>query len=483
MRVLHVASECYPLVKTGGLADVVGALPPALIGLGVDARILLPGYPAVLRGVPDLRVLADLPSPWAGAPARILAGRTADGVPCYVVDAPRLYDRPGNPYLDPQGRDWADNHRRFALLGWAAAWLAGEGAAWRWRPDVVHAHDWQAGLAPAYVALRQWPRPATITTIHNIAYQGVFPPSVLADLAIPPEAFRIDGVEYHGQIGFLKAGLWYADKITTVSPSYAREIQGPLGGMGLEGLLEGRAADLWGILNGVDYGVWDPATDPHLPARYSPEGLAGKAACKDALQAEFGLAREPAAPLFGVVSRLTQQKGFDLLLHAAVRLVERGGQLAVLGSGERGLEDGFKALAQRFPGRVGTVIGYDEALSHRVQGGSDVVVMPSRSEPCGLVQMYALRYGTLPLVRRTGGLADTVVDADGPALAGGSATGFLFDEAEVGALSHAIGRAIDLHRDRKAWRRVQRAAMAQDFSWTASARRYLDLYRILFPDI
>ena len=481
MRVLHVASECYPLVKTGGLADVVGALPAALLGIGVDARVLLPGYPRILDGLMGLRAVGDLPNPWGGAPSRILVGRTAEGVACYAVDAPRLYDRPGNPYVDPQGRDWADNHRRFALLGWAAAWLAGEGGGWRWRPDIVHAHDWQAGLAPAYIGLRQWPRPATVATIHNIAYQGVFPPMVLNELALPLEAFSIDGLEYHGQLGFLKAALWYADRITTVSPTYALEIQTPEGGLGMEGLLEGRAADLSGILNGVDYSVWDPATDPRLPARYTRDDLSGKAVNKAALQAEFGLAPDPAAPLFAVISRLTQQKGFDLLLHAAPRLVAQGAQLAVLGSGEAVLEEEFTALATHFPGRVGTVIGYDEALSHRVQGGADVILMPSRSEPCGLVQMYALKYGTLPLVRRTGGLADTVVHAGPGSL--GVGTGFVFDHADVAGLSWGISAAIELYRDREAWQRVQRNAMAQDFSWTASARRYLDLYRELFPDV
>ncbi|WP_207480732.1 glycogen synthase GlgA [Arenibaculum pallidiluteum] len=481
MRVLHVASEFYPLVKTGGLADVVGALPGALLGIGVDARLLLPGYPRILDGLSGIRVVGELPNPWGGAPARLLVGRTAEGVACYAVDSPRLYDRPGNPYLDPQGRDWADNHRRFALLGWAAAWLAGEGGGWRWRPDIVHAHDWQAGLAPAYIGLRQWPRPATVSTIHNIAYQGVFPPTVLNELAIPPEAYSIDGLEYHGQIGFLKAALWYADRITTVSPTYALEIQTPEGGMGMEGLLQGRAGDLSGILNGVDYGVWSPATDARLPARYTAEDMAGKAACKAALQAEFALDADPAAPLFGVISRLTQQKGFDLLLHAAPRLLAQGAQLAVLGSGEAALEEGFQALAQRHPGQVGTFIGYDEALSHRVQGGADVIVMPSRSEPCGLVQMYALKYGSLPLVRRTGGLADTVVHAAPGML--GAATGFVFDDADVQGLSWGFAAALELYRDPEAWRRVQRNAMAQDFSWTASARHYRDLYRDLFPDV
>lgn len=489
MRILHVASECYPLVKTGGLADVLAALPPAQAALGDDVRLLLPGYPAVLDGLDGARRVRDLSTPWTGpwTDTALVYGTAPSGVPCYAVDAPGLYRRPGNPYVDAEGRDWPDNHRRFALLGWAAAWLAGPEGGRRWRPDIVHGHDWQAGLAPAYLAFAGGARPGTVTTIHNIAYQGVFPAAVMDELRLPWLAFQVDGLEYYGQLGFLKAGLWYADRLTTVSPSYAAEIMLPEGGVGLHGLLSGRADDLVGILNGVDYGVWNPATDVHLPARYDAADMAGKAACKAALQAELGLEADPGAPpgapLFGVVSRLAEQKGLDLLLDAADRLIASGGQLCVLGTGDRWLEDGFRALAARHAGRCAVVVGYDEGLSHRIQGGADVVMLPSRSEPCGLVQMFGLRYGTPPLVRRVGGLADTVVDADAQALDQGRATGFVFDSPTSDALAEAMERAVSLYRDRAAWRRLQATGMAQDFSWAASARRYRDLYGTLFTEV
>jgi starch synthase len=482
MRVLHVASEVYPLIKTGGLADVAAALPAALLQIGVDARILVPGYPAVLEKMADLRHVRTLADPWTSGGTALMLGRTPDGVACYVVDAPEMYGRPGNPYLGPDGKDWPDNHFRFALLSWVAAWFAGADGGWRWRPDVVHGHDWQAGLASAYLTLGGGPRPATILTIHNIAYQGLFPASLLGPLQLPASSFAVDGVEYYDQIGFLKAGLFYSDRISTVSPTYAQEIQAPDGGYGLHGLLASRAGDLWGILNGVDYDVWSPDTDTSIVQRYDADNLDAKAANKAALQEEFGLEQRAEAPLFGVVSRLTPMKGFDLLLSAIPPLVEEGAQFALLGSGEGWLEEGFRALAEQFPGQVGVFLGYDEPLSHRVQAGSDVILLPSRSEPCGLIQLYGLRYGTLPLVRRAGGLADTVADAQDSAIDRGEATGFVFDNASVDELLSACRRALALWRDPARWRSVQRAAMAKDFSWTASARRYLDMYRSVYTD-
>jgi starch synthase len=482
MRVLHVASEVYPLIKTGGLADVAAALPAALMRIGVDARILVPGYPAVLDKLADLRPVRTLADPWTIGGTVLMKGVTPDGVPCYVVDAPEMYGRPGNPYLGPDGKDWPDNHFRFALLSWVAAWIAGEDGGRRWRPDVVHGHDWQAGLAPAYLTLGGGPHAATVLTIHNIAYQGLFPASLLGPLQLPASSFSVDGLEYYDQIGFLKAGLFYSDRITTVSPTYAEEIQSPDGGWGLHGLLASRAGDLWGILNGVDYDVWSPDTDPHIVQRYDADNLDAKAANKSALQAEFRLDVRADAPLFGVVSRLTPMKGFDLLLSAIPPLVEQGAQFALLGSGEGWLEDGFRALEERFPGQVGVFLGYDEPLSHRIQAGSDVILLPSRSEPCGLIQLYGLRYGTLPLVRRAGGLADTVVDAQDWAIDQGEATGFVFDNASVDELMSACRRALALWRDPARWRSVQRAAMAKDFSWAASARRYLDMYRSVYTD-
>jgi starch synthase len=469
-RILFVASELYPYVKTGGLADVCGVLPAALRALGFDVRVLVPGYPAMLVASDALY-------------GELRRGTTAAGVPLYVLDRPALYDRPGNPYLGPDGRDWPDNHLRFAALCRAAACFhdplddAGDG----WTPDIVHGHDWQAGLTPAYLA---WgagqPDARTVMTIHNLAFQGLFPAAVLGELGLPPESYAIDGVEYWGKVGFLKAGLFYADRLTTVSPTYAQQIQTPDEGMGLDGLLRTRTGDLVGILNGVDEAEWNPATDPRIAQRYDADRLDGKAANKAALQAEFGLEARPDAPLFVVVSRLTAQKGLDLVLASLPHLLARGGQLAVLGSGDAELEDGYRAAAAADPGRIGVRFGYDEDLSHRLQGGGDVILVPSRFEPCGLTQMYGLRYGTLPLVRRTGGLADSVTDATPQALAAGAATGFVFDAAAAWALNAALDRAFDLYPNRDAWRRVQRRAMAQDVGWTSSARRYAALYADLF---
>jgi starch synthase len=478
-RVLHVAAELYPWVKTGGLGDVTAALPPALVALGVDARLVLPGFAGFLDGLSGLADIARLRTPFAAERVRLgratLPGR---GGVAYLVDHPPFYDRPGLPYSGPDGRDWPDNHRRFGLFGWVAAALAG-GADPQWRPDIVHAHDWHAGLAPAYLAADGAPA-ATVFTVHNLAYQGLFPGALFAELGLPPDAFAIDGVEFYGQVSFLKAGLVYADRLTTVSPTYAREIQTPAFGAGLDGLLRQRANVLSGILNGVDPQIWDPGHDPVLPQPYEVATMAaGKPAAKAALQRRLGLDADEAAPLFGAVSRLTPQKGLDLLLAALPGLVAAGGQVALLGSGDADLEQGFAAAAAAYPGRVGTVIGYDEGLSHLIVGGADLLVMPSRFEPCGLTQLYALRYGTLPLVRRVGGLADTVVDATAANLADGSATGFAFDGDSPQALLAAVHRAVDLFRQAPVWRQMTAQAMTRDFSWEAAARRYLDLYRAL----
>ncbi len=399
-------------------------------------------------------------------------------VPLYVLDCPGLYDRPGNPYLDLDGVDWPDNEQRFGALGWMAARL-GQGIDPGWKPDIVHAHDWQAALAPAYLSLDGGKRPGTMVTIHNIAYQGLFPYASVERLGLPEDAFRYDRLEYHGQLGFLKGGLSYADRITTVSRTYAKEIQGSEQGCGLDPLLRYRAGDLSGIVNGVDYAVWDPAGDPHLPKPFGPDDLSGKAAAKSALQTSMGLPDRPEAPLIGVVSRLNVHKGLDLMLAALPGLIRAGGQLALLGSGDADLEEGFQALARKAPNSVAVRIGYDEGLSHLIQGGSDIIAVPSRSEPCGLTQLYALRYGALPLVRKSGGLADTVVDATAAAIRKGKATGFVFGAASARALSRAIGRACDLYADRESWAAVQQTAMAQDFGWPAAAREYLALYRDL----
>lgn len=482
MRVLHVGAEIQPFVKTGGLADVVAALPAAQRHEGIDARVLLPGLPRLLAVQREPRCVALVQLPWGGAKAELLEGRLdaprlAD-VPVLLLRHDALYARAGSPYGDGSGHAFADNHRRFALLGLAAARLA-EGANADWRPDVLHGHDWHAGLAFAYLAFARRTgraRSAGVFTIHNLAFQGLFPRGHVHELALPAEAWSPQGVEFHGQLSFMKAALHYADRLATVSPSYAREIQGPELGCGLDGLLRARAGSLAGILNGVDDALWNPATDAAIAQTYGDRRLAGKAACKAALQRECGLEPRQDALLFAAVSRLTEQKGLQLLAERVDDIVARGGQLVVLGSGEAEQEAAWRAAALRHPQQVAFRQGYDEALSHRIYAGSDVTLVPSRFEPCGLTQMYALRYGSLPLVRRTGGLADTVVDCTIEELADGHATGFVFEHFEVNDLHRALRRAFTLWQRPREWRAVQRRGMQQRFGWDEAARRYRALY-------
>ena len=476
VEVLSVASEVYPLVKTGGLADVAGALPAALRAEGVAVRTLMPGYPKVLEALKAVEAVASLPDLFGG-PARLLAG-TAAGLDLLVIDAPHLYHRAGNPYLAPDGSDWQDNGARFGALGLVAARI-GQGLIPDYRPDIVHGHDWQAGLAPAFLHFGPGPRPRTVMTIHNLAFPGQFPSWMMEVLGLPWEAFRPDGVEYHGTLSYLKAGLFYADRITTVSPSYAAEIMTHENGMGFDGLLRGRAATVTGVRNGIDDTVWDPATDADIPARYAVGDMAGRALNKEALQARFGLAPARDALLFGVVSRLSGQKGLDLVLDALPTLLGLGGQLALIGSGDRWFEESFRAAAARHPGRVGVVIGYDERLAHLVQAGADALLVPSRFEPCGLTQLCALRYGAVPVVSRVGGLTDTIVDANEMALASGSATGVMFSPVTLPALETALRRTAEIYRDPEDWAGMVMAGMATDVSWRRPARKMAALYRDL----
>ena len=473
LSVLSVVSEIYPLIKTGGLADVAGALPPALAPHGVAVHSLVPGYPVVLRALEGGKEAARFDELWGG-PARVMAGRAA-GLDLFVIDAPHLFARPGDPYRGPDGADWPDNWSRFAALSRVAERIA-RGAVPGYLPDVVHAHDWQAGLAPAYLHYTPGRPVGSVLTIHNLAFQGQYPPWLLGLLGLPAAAWSIGGVEYYGGIGYLKAGVQLADRITTVSPTYAEEIQTAAGGMGMDGLLRQRSAVLSGILNGIDTAVWNPAADPLLPAPFERGKLAGRAASKAALQARLGLVADPGAMLIGVVSRLTWQKGMDLLLAAVPSLVGQGAQLALLGSGDAGVQQGFVAAAAAHPGRIGVQVGYDEALAHLIQAGADVAAVPSRFEPCGLTQLCALRYGAAPLVARVGGLADTVIDANEAALSAGVATGVQFYPPDIGALDHAIGRAFDLHADPVVMRRLRLNGMRADVSWRTPARRYAALY-------
>ena len=471
---LSIASEIYPLIKTGGLADVAGALPGALAREDIAMRTLIPGYPAILAKLEAAEPAHVYPQLFGG-PAKVLAGRAA-GLDLFVLDAPHLYGRPGSPYLGPDGLDWNDNAFRFAALARVGADI-GKGAISGFAPKVVHAHDWQAALAPAYLHYDGGVRPDTILTVHNMAFQGHYPAAVLGGLGLPPGSLSIDGVEYFGGVGFLKAGLQFADRITTVSPTYAREIMTPAFGMALDGLLRARAGVVEGIVNGIDDMVWNPATDPNLAQNYSALRIDMRPRNKAALQQRFGLTTSYETPLFGVVSRLTSQKGLDLLLDALPGLVAKGAQLAILGSGDKPLQDGFTAAERTHRGAVGCVLGYDEQLAHLMQAGLDFILVPSRFEPCGLTQLYGLRYGATPVVAHVGGLADTVIDANDAAVAAGVATGVQFSPPDAGALAYALDRALALYQDVATMRRMRLNGMRADVSWRAPAKRYAALYR------
>ena len=467
-RVLSVASECVPLIKTGGLADVVGALPNALASLGWEMRVLVPAYRILLPYLQKMSEVWSDPSLFGG-PARVMAGEVA-GLQVLLLDAPHLYDRDGGPYSGPGG-DWFDNARRFAALSWVGAQIARNGLADGWKPDVLHAHDWQAGLAPAYLTYAGSGGVASVFTVHNIAFQGWAPASALTDLRLPAEQFYPAALEYYGGLSSLKAGLVTADRITTVSPSYAAELMRPEFGMGLQGVIAARADVVSGILNGVDTTVWSPEAEP-IP--YSARAMTGKAANRAAICAEFGL--DVPGPLAILVSRLTDQKGIDLLADTLPDFIAGGAGLIVLGSGDPVLEAAMTALQTRFAGRVAVRIGYDEALSHRLFAGGDAVLVPSRFEPCGLTQLYGLRYGTVPVVSAVGGLADTVIHASPAALAAGVATGIVFHPVDGVALGQALRGVLALYADKPVWTTLQRNAMAQDVGWGASAADYAALY-------
>jgi starch synthase len=468
MKVLHVAAEVFPLVKTGGLADVVAALPAALAGQGADVRLLLPGYPAVLDAVGQAKPVCALGPLFGAMRATLLLGRMpGTGLPVYLIDAPYLYRRDGNPYLGPDGSEWPDNLQRYAALGWVAAHLGFGELDERWAPDLLHLHDWHAAMACAYLAAHPATASASVFTVHNLAYQGVFPHDDARALGLPARFMQPAGLEYHGQISFMKAGLKFADRVSTVSATYAREIATPEFGAGLDGVIRSRDGDVAGILNGIDTAVWNPATDSALAARYRADALQGKAACKAALQAEAGLALRSHAPVFTVVSRLTSQKGLDLVLAVLPELLRHGAQLVVQGEGDPSIESAFAIAAHAHPGAVALHVGYDEGRAHRLIAGADLILVPSRFEPCGLTQLYGLRYGTVPLVRRVGGLADTVADGE---------TGFAFGEATPLALQAAVERALAAFADPARWRALQQAGMAQSLGWDGPARAYLALY-------
>jgi starch synthase len=471
MKVLAVASELYPLVKTGGLADVAGALPDVLARHGIAVTTLVPGYPAVMSTLESPQdVAANVPVP--GGLARVVSAK-AKGQNVFVLDAQHLFNRPGNPYLGADGKDWPDNAQRYAALSQVAARLA-RGEFGGYAADAVHLHDWQAGLTAAYLTYHGGP--PSVITIHNLAFQGHFGAALFASLGLPAEAFSITGVEYYGGVGYLKAGIRLANAITTVSPTYAREIQTSEQGMGLDGLLRERSKSVWGILNGIDTNVWNPETDTAIAVQYSTKSLGKRKVNKRAVEQRFGLNSDDGL-LYCVVSRLTDQKGIDLIANATDAIVASGARLAVLGSGDAGLQNQLQAAATKHSGRIGIVIGYDEQLSHLMQAGADAILIPSRFEPCGLTQLYGLRYGCVPVVARVGGLADTVVDANDAAIAAGAATGVQFWPTEQGAFDFALERTADLYAKPATWHDIQLTGMTSDVSWARSGQRYADLFR------
>ncbi len=480
MKILFIASELFPLIKTGGLADVAGSLPKAMHALGKDMRVLMPAYPQAKSALSNATPVAHLHL--LGHSATLLAGTLPKSqIPLWLLDVPHWFERPGNPYLAEDGNPWPDNAERFGALCWAGVHLAMNRAGLDWQPDVVHCNDWQTGLVPALLSLETH-RPALLFTIHNLAYQGLFPEATCTTLELPPSLWHPEGLEFHGQLSFLKGGLVYSDRINTVSPTYAREIQTPRFGYGLEGLLRHRKDRLSGILNGIDTNKWNPASDTLIAQTYDSKSLNLKKANKLALQQHFQLPSQPDQPLLAFIGRLVPQKGIDLILKAMPQLLKFPMQFVFLGSGDSDFEHGLLYWSRRHPQQMVVHIGYDEALSHQIEAGADIFLMPSRFEPCGLNQMYSQRYGTLPIVHRTGGLADTVTDATPLTLKDKTASGFSFDQPHGSALVEAVKRAWLLYTHEKDWRRLQQTAMAKDFSWRRSAEEYCRLYSQAIQD-
>lgn len=481
LQLLFVASEVYPLAKTGGLADVCAALPDALTGMGMDVRLLMPAYPAVREQLGATREAADLGEVLPGIRAGLIAGRVPDtGLPIWLVDCPALFDRPGGLYQDDDGRDWPDNALRFGLLCHAAARIGLDRARLDWRPDIVHANDWHTGLVPLLLQQAGGERPRTVFTVHNAAFQGNFPLDAAVSLGLPSAVTDTDGIEFYGQLSFLKAGIRYADKVTTVSPTHARELLTPEFGFGMEGLFRARGKDFLGIMNGIDAALWNPATDSHITACYTRDYGHGKSVCKATVQHQCGLDVNAQAPLVACISRLTRQKMADLVLQRLPSMMSRYPRLqfALHGRGDHALEEGFRQLALSYPGRMSVRIGYEEAYAHHLHAAADILLHGSRFEPCGLTQLYAMRYGTIPVVSRVGGLADSVVDhGSRGSRSREKATGFVFDEVSGEAMEAALARSLEMYQQRpRLWTTLRRRAMSGDFSWMSSARRYASLY-------
>ncbi len=476
-KILYVCSEAYPLVKTGGLADVAGSLPPELLKLSQDVRLLLPAYPYVLKEISDGKLIAA--SHYYGQSVKIIETKLpGTKVIVWLVDCPSAFNRPGGPYNDHHGHFWHDNDFRFTMFCHTAVDIALNQLELNWQPEIVHCNDWQTGLIPALLGLHK-NRPATIFTIHNIAYQGIFEKQSFFDLHLPEELWHVDGVEFYDSFSFLKGGLFFADKVTTVSPQYAKEILSPEFGYGLSGLLQHREADLSGILNGIDKKYWNPGTDKYLVQNYSRHSLAKKSINKIHLQKEFSLKPDKSTLLIGMVSRLVEQKGLEFILQSLPKILKLPIQLVILGTGDIHYEIQLSELAQQHPQQLHVIIGYDEALAHRIEASCDVFLMPSTFEPCGLNQMYSLRYGTLPLVTPVGGLADTVIDANNKNIANNTANGFVITKADTKSLTKGIKRVLQTYQQKKLWKKLQTNAMQGDFSWETSAKHYIDLYQEL----
>jgi starch synthase len=475
-KILFVTSEAHPLIKTGGLADVSGSLPKALAGLGVDVRLIMPNYQAiktaeVIYYKSTVRV--------NNVDANILETRLpGTQVPVWLVDCPEFFDFPGNPYVDEQGNAWANSAERFALFCRIAVEVAMNRGYLDWVPDIIHCNDWQTGLVPALLSLEA-SRPATVFTIHNMAYQGLFPRTTKISLNLPRQLWNADGFEFNGMLSFIKGGLSYADHITTVSPTYAEEIQTADFGYGLEGLLSYRKEALTGIINGIDADQWNPETDPNISQRYDILTLNKKQLNKTALQNKHALPVDNKIPVFALISRLVEQKGIDLLLECLPEMLTMPLQFVLLGRGDQHFEQELSHFAKTHPDKIAITLGYDEALAHQFEAGADIFLMPSRFEPCGLNQLYSQRYGTVPIVRKTGGLADTVIDALPETLSNRSATGFVFNEATSGTLMEAIKRALIVYSQPETWKQLQACGMQKDYSWKKSAKEYMSLYEQL----
>ena len=474
MNILFVTSEAYPLIKTGGLADVSGSLPLALQELGHDVSLMLPAYTTVMDRVENYEVVAN--TRHYEHDIRVLESQLADSeVRLLLVDCPVAFDRPGNPYVDDAGQPWADNAYRFALFNQVAVDVALNRLGMDWPVDLVHCNDWQAGLVPPLLSLFA-NHPATVFTIHNLAYMGLYDKQIFFELGLPLEIWHLAGVEFHDLFSFIKGGLSYADCVNTVSPQYAMEIQTPAFGYGLEGLLQHRADRMSGIMNGIDQLTWNPASDENLVQNFDQDSLEKKASNKLDLQKRYDLKKDGSIPLIGFIGRLVEQKGLDMIIDAMPELTGLPLQMLFLGSGEKHYEQALLDLAEQYPATVVVVIGYDEELSHQIEAGCDMFLMPSLFEPCGLNQLYSLAYGTIPLVTPVGGLVDSVVDHSARTMKDKTATGFMLETLDGPGLVQAIERALAVYAKPKQWQQMQLNGMKQDFSWQSSAEQYVELY-------